>query len=268
MLPSVVFTQLNDGHCAAFLPLPLSIGKWSQPAASTLRQHDRPSLTMLGAGGEARPGQLGDLGFAEALDHEQLQAPRLAVEARFDRSDERCLAGRTAPTLAAAAHAAEISVVELDPAAHLRLAGVAFRHGGHQLLLHQPGGRLPHTQSSRQLDRADPALGLRQLVDRAKPRRQRQLRAVEDRARREPRLMLAGVTLDLLPALHPRILFTAAPLTDKAAAPAHLEQHRQALRLGPEPRPKRQTRSIHASWPPDYSLCSPPIHHNHMILLA
>src|SRR6056297_3496975 len=47
MLPSVVLTQLNDGHRAAFFPLPVFIGKWSQPAFVTTCQQDRPSLTTL-----------------------------------------------------------------------------------------------------------------------------------------------------------------------------------------------------------------------------
>ena len=60
-------------------------------------------------------GQLGDLGLAEAFDHLQLQAPRLAIEARLDGGHERCLAGSTASTLASLAHPAEIGIVELDP---------------------------------------------------------------------------------------------------------------------------------------------------------
>jgi len=115
------------------------------------------------------------------------------------------------------------------------------------------GRRLAHTQSFRQFDRTDPALGLRQLVDRAKPRDQRQLGAVENRARRETRLMLAGVALDMLPALHPRILLTTTPLAGEATPPAHLEQHRQALLLRPEPRAKRrlaQPRTLAANFMP------------------
>lgn len=211
--------------------------------AARLR-HDLPTRQAvaddIGAGSEARLGELGDLGLAKALDDLQPQAFRLAIEGGLDHGNKRRLRGSTAATFAARANAAEIGVVELDPAAHLRLAGIALFHCNHQLLLHQPSCRLAHTQSSRQLDRTDPSLGLRHLVDRPKPRGQRQLRAVEDRAGGEPRLVLAGVALDMLAALHPRILLATTPFAGEAAPPAHLEQHRQALLLRPEPRAKRR----------------------------
>ena len=58
----------------------------------------------VGAGGEARLGQLGDLGLAEPLDDLQLQTSRLAIEARLDGCHERRLAGGATATLAARAN--------------------------------------------------------------------------------------------------------------------------------------------------------------------
>jgi hypothetical protein len=47
MLPSVVLTPLNGAQLAARLPEPVVIGKCLQPAPSTARQQERPSLTTL-----------------------------------------------------------------------------------------------------------------------------------------------------------------------------------------------------------------------------
>ena len=47
MLPSVVLTQLNEGHCAAFFLLPVVIGKCSQPVLVIVFPQDKPSLTTL-----------------------------------------------------------------------------------------------------------------------------------------------------------------------------------------------------------------------------
>ena len=87
-----------------------------QPALATPRKQDRPSLTTLLPGSRLRSGQLLDLLLAEALDPAQLQAHRLALGRGLDRGDDRRLAGRTAAALAAGALAAEIGVVDLDPA--------------------------------------------------------------------------------------------------------------------------------------------------------
>ena len=47
MLPSAVLTQVNYTPLATLGPEPVTIGKWSQPAAVTAVQQDRPSLTTL-----------------------------------------------------------------------------------------------------------------------------------------------------------------------------------------------------------------------------
>src|SRR6476619_8045350 len=47
MLPSAVLTQVKGTHLTACGPLPVSMGKWLQPACSTAVQQDRPSVTTL-----------------------------------------------------------------------------------------------------------------------------------------------------------------------------------------------------------------------------
>src|SRR6478736_2803857 len=47
MLPSAVLTQLKGTHLTACGPLPVSMGKWLQPACSTAVEQDRPSVTTL-----------------------------------------------------------------------------------------------------------------------------------------------------------------------------------------------------------------------------
>src|SRR3712207_129619 len=54
MLPRAVSTHRNGAQLAAFLPTPVAIGKWAQPALSTAGQHDRPSLTTLVPGARSR----------------------------------------------------------------------------------------------------------------------------------------------------------------------------------------------------------------------
>src|SRR4051794_39589452 len=54
MLPSVVFTHRNGVQPAAFLPAPVAIAKWAQPAFSTAGQQESPSLTTLLPGAKSR----------------------------------------------------------------------------------------------------------------------------------------------------------------------------------------------------------------------
>ena len=112
------------------------------------------------AGGEVALGQGRDLLLPEALDHRRQgldrsartattrrpQPPRLALGGRLDRGDERRLARRPPAAPAAGALPAQIGVVDLDPARELGLVRCARLHRRHQLVLEQPGGRLPGAQ--------------------------------------------------------------------------------------------------------------------------
>ena len=173
MLPKAVLTQVNGTQRAACGPLPVVIGKCVQPAASTAAQQDRPSLTTLLPAARSRLASAAISFFLKPLTTVSLQPPGLALGGRLHGGHERRLAGGTPPALAPRALPTQIGVVDLDPASEPGFAGVALFHRGHQLVLHEPGGRLARAQPVGQLDRAHPALALGQMVDRQKPRGQR-----------------------------------------------------------------------------------------------
>jgi hypothetical protein len=83
------------------------------------------------------------------------------------------------PALAARALATQVGVIDLDPAFQLGLVSLAFGHRPHRLVLDQPGRGLLHPEPAAELDRADPALALGQVVDGQKPGGQRQLGVLE-----------------------------------------------------------------------------------------
>ena len=76
-----------------------------------------------------------------------------------DGGDERRLAGCPATSLPAMAFAAEIGVVELDPAGR-PLAGIPLEHDLLQLVFDLPGGGLRHPEATAQLNAGDALLGL------------------------------------------------------------------------------------------------------------
>src|SRR5215213_9101337 len=131
MFPRQVFTHRNGVQVAARLPEPVAIGKWAQPAFSTADQQDRPSLTTLAPGAKSR---------SAIFSTSRLRKPLTTVSRR--RRGFLSAVVSTAAPLAAVALAAEIGVVDLDPAGKLGLRGLARPHRPHQLVLHQPG-RLP-----------------------------------------------------------------------------------------------------------------------------
>src|SRR3954470_13158202 len=105
--------------------------------------------------------------------------------------------------------------------------------------LDQPGGALLHPQPPAQLDRADPALALRQVVDGLEPGRERQLGVLEHGAGGERELLLAPVALEDLAGLERAEAAVAAGRAGQPLPPAHREQRLAARRLGAEPLPER-----------------------------
>src|SRR5205823_8387854 len=134
--------------------------------------------------------------------------------------------------------AAEVGVVHLDPARELRLPGLARGHRPHQLVLDQPGRRLPHPEPPPELDRADPALALRQVIDGREPGGQRQLGVLEHGAGGERELLLAAVALEDLAGPERAEAAVAASRACRPLPPAHGEERLAARRLGPEPLPE------------------------------
>ena len=118
-----------------------------------------------------------------------------AFDRRLDRGDQRRFARSAAAARASRAGATEIGVVHLDPALEFRLHLLTRLHRHHDLLLHQPGGRLAHAEPSPKLGRQDPALALADMLDCQKPDLERKLGAVKDRARGHRDLMPATIAL-------------------------------------------------------------------------
>src|SRR3954449_7140853 len=189
------------------------------------------------AGGEVAPGELLDLLLAEALHHAQPQPPRPALGRGLDRRHKRRLAGRTPAALAPRPLAAEIGVVDLDPALKLGLPGLARGHRPRQLVLHLPGRGLLDAEPAPEPYRADPVLALRQVVDGGEPGDQRQLAVLEHRAGGERELLLAAVALEHLAGPQLAEAAVAAGRAGQPPAPAHPEQGLAARRLGAEPPP-------------------------------
>src|SRR5918998_1897818 len=184
------------------------------------------------AGGEAALGELLDLLLPEALDHLEAEPARLALGRGLHRRHERDLAGRAPAPLAARPPPAEVGVVDLDPAFEPRLRGLALSHDLHQLVLHQPGRALAHAEPAAELDPADAALALAEVVERHEPGRERQLGVGEDGPRRQADLMLAAVALECGPRPQRRGPLVTAGRAGPAPAPAQLEQGPPAPLLG------------------------------------
>src|SRR5687768_4220825 len=180
-----------------------------------------------------------DLLLAEAFDHAQPQPLGPALGRGLDRSHEGLLARSAPAALAARPLAAEISIIDLDPAFELGLMGLTGTHRPHQLVLHQPRGLPLDPQPAPELDRADPVLALGQMLDRDEPGGERQLGVLEHRAGGQPDLPLAAVALEQLASLQLAEAAVPAARAGQPLAPAHLEQCLAAGLLGPEPLPER-----------------------------
>src|SRR5215208_1362709 len=184
-------------------------------------------------------GQPLDLLLAESLDRAQPQPLGPALGRGLDRGHEGLLARSAPAALAARPLAAEISIIDLDPAFELGLLGLTGTHRPHQLVLHEPGSLPLDPQPAAELDRADPVLALGQMVDRDEPGGERQLGVLEHRAGGQPDLPLAAIALEQLASLQLAQAAVPAARTTQPLAPAHLEQGLAAGLLGPEPLPER-----------------------------
>ena len=145
-----------------------------------------------GAGRDDPFGEALNAGAFETGDAADLEAQRPPVAIRLNGRDHRLLAG--AADLAAAALAAQVGVVHLDPALQ-RDSVVHDPHHLGKLGLDLPGRGLCDAEAAPQFDRGDALLGLGYEIHGAEPRRQRRLCRVEHRARRQRRLPPARVAL-------------------------------------------------------------------------
>ena len=189
------------------------------------------TVTDNGAGGiEMARRQGRDFGTAETLHPAQFQADRLALRCGFDRRHERHLAGRAAAPLAAAPFSAEIGVVDLDPPGQT-LCGVPLHHHLHQLVLDLPGSGLGDAKPAAQLDAGDAAFALSEVVDGAKPDRQRHLGRGENRSGDHRCLSPTGGALVKRASLDDAVLLAAAHRADEAGWPAPAHHCLKALSL-------------------------------------
>lgn len=191
----------------------------------------RQSIADDGAGGiQAAPGQGFDLRAPEAPHPAQFEAHRPALGGGLDAGDDRCLAGRAAPPLAAGALAAEIGVIQLD-AADEALGGIALHHHLLELVLGRPCRGLGDAEAAAELQAGDALLALGQMIEGAKPAPQRKLGRREDGAGSERRLPPAGGALIKRAGLDQAMASAAAARTDEAVGPPPLGQRRPALLL-------------------------------------
>ena len=118
-----------------------------------------------------------------------------------------------------------------------RATGTLFplAHGGHQFVVHAPGGRVSDPELAHQCHRREPGLRLADKLDGENPRGQRQLGPLHHRTGRQRRLVAAGLALE---ALRPvvlnhavRVCRTTTARAAKAVRPAGLLQRGCALFL-------------------------------------
>ena len=152
-----------------------------------------------------------------------------------DRADEGHLILRATPGGAAVELAAEVRVIDLDATAQ-HIAGLAFDHRLHQLVVHEPGAGIADPQVPLQCQSRQTGLGLTDEVHRQKPHRQAQLGPLEHGAGNQRSLVTAGVAPEGLAgsdAQHAVGRTTTAGAA-KALRPARVLQRRLTLSLGPE----------------------------------
>src|SRR3954452_4596638 len=177
---------------------------------------------------------------AEVGDPAELDPHRLALGDGFHGRDKGRLAGTASATFATRAFAPDVGVIDLDALAGQRLVLITFQHDLHQLVLDLPGGVMRHPETAGQLKAGQAVLALGQGVDRGKPRGQRQLGGMKDRAGDQRHLMAARrALLDRAGPEHDRV-GSSAFRADETPRPAPREQRCPTLFLGAILQPKRR----------------------------
>jgi hypothetical protein len=166
-------------------------------------------------------------------DADEAGYDRLAVLCGLHSSNEGDFVFGTSAALTRAL-AAQVGVVNFDSPFE-DAGGFALSHDLQQLELHQPGGLVAHAQMAHEFQRGNIVFRLGQHVHRQKPKRQRQLRRLEDRAGSDRRLVAARLALPVLPAVvdEGAVMGFPAMRADKALWPARRQQRRVALLHSP-----------------------------------
>ena len=160
---------------------------------------------------------------AKALQRRHPHGQRPTIRAARHGGDKRRLTGRTATALATHSLAAPEGIIDLDRAGQ-GLGIVALAHRLHQLVLDQPGGLVGHPEVTRQRQRRESGLALREQENRQKPSGQRQFGLLEQRSRRQRGLVMAAMALKHLSRLQFAEGGIATLRAAEALRPTQLEQ--------------------------------------------
>ena len=212
----------------------------------------------IAAGRQVGLGPAGDGLAGEATNRGDFHSHRPACVVGGDRRDDVHFVERPAAGHARAL-ANQLGVVELHVASQ-RLQRITLGHGGHQLVMHQPGGAVGCTQVLHESQRQQTGLVLADEVDGQEPSTQRQLGAVKHSTSGQRRLMAAALALEQ-PAravAHDVVLCAIPARAAKPIRPAHHSERRSALVFaavaGEELRrrhPRLELDSVHRhGWPP------------------
>jgi hypothetical protein len=192
--------------------------------------------TALGKGRECLAG--------EPADPAELYADRFALRRGLDRGNERCLAHRPSPALAARAFAAEISVIHFNSSGQL-LAGIPLHHDLFELVLDLPSDRLSYAESPAKFDAGNALFALGQVIHGAKPGQQSQFGCGKDRFGGRRGLPPAFGALKQVARAHYTMCMSTAGRTLEPLRPSRRNNQRAALLFGAvEPRKLRLTETF------------------------
>ena len=190
---------------------------------------DQMDAGVQGVGGPGPNGVAREIG--QGIEADMVEVSR---RVEFHRRDKQRLVLRTTPRFALM-DAAQVRLVGHDHAGQAP-PRLALGHGFHELVLDPPGGAIGNPEVAFERQRGDIVLVLADQVDRRKPGREGQFRAVKQGPRAQRRLCPTVRALPVGPAVGHEggVLPRAAPRAHKAARPARLQQAGLALRLGAE----------------------------------
>ena len=162
-----------------------------------------------------------------------LGVPGIAFARYRHGGDEGDLVFRATPGFSTASFTAQVGVVDLDRPLQA-VAGLAFGHGLHQLVVHQPGRAVTDAEEPLQLQAGQPGLGATDEIDGQKPDPQGQVAVVEQGPGGQGGLFATGGTLKHQAPLDPEPAVAGFPASGTAEAfrPAGRLQGRFALGLG------------------------------------
>ena len=180
------------------------------------------------AGGQMLLGPTGNIWFAKAPDHGELDALRTTFIIGLHGGHKGCLATGAASAFAATSLTTQIGVIHLHQTRQT-LFLTTLEHHLHQFVLHPPRRIVGNAQLSMQLHCRDAFFGLGQKVDRLKPNRQWQFAGFKDGAGNDRRLSMTPIALAQFAGVEMTAFVMAAVGTDEAIRPTQFEQGIEAF---------------------------------------